>query len=155
MQKIKVSPRIGYYLAGFADGEASFNVVFRQRKDYKRSWKVSLCFNISQRDKVILALFKRHLGCGTLRMRKDGVWYYEVNNINAIIEKVIPFFEKFKFLSAKKKRDFSKFKKIATLIKEGKHLTKEGIQEILKIREEMNDGGKRRYREKHILKELK
>lgn len=155
MQKIKVSPRIGYYLAGFADGEASFNVVFRQRKDYKRSWKVSLCFNISQRDKVILALFKRHLGCGTLRMRKDGVWYYEVNNINAIIEKVIPFFEKFKFLSAKKKRDFSKFKKIATLIKKGKHLTKEGIQEILKIREEMNDGGKRRYSEKHILKELK
>lgn len=58
---------LGYYLAGFTDGEGSFNVVFRPRKDYKMPWKVSLCFNISQKDKVILSLFKRYLGCGTLR----------------------------------------------------------------------------------------
>ena len=74
---------IGYYLAGFTDGEGSFNVVFRARKDYSMPWKVSLCFNVSQRDKVILALFKRHLKCGTLRQRSDGVWYYEVNNRHA------------------------------------------------------------------------
>ncbi len=155
MKKVKVSPRIGYYLAGFADGKGSFNVVFQPRKDYKQPWKVSLCFNVSQRDKVILALFKRHLGCGTLRQREDGVWYYEVNNINAIVEKVIPFFERFKFLSARKKRDFSKFKKIASLIKEGKHLTEEGIKEILRIRRDMKDGDKRRYTEQQIIEKFK
>ena len=89
---------IGYYLAGFADGEGSFNVSFRKRQDYKNPWKISLCFNISQKDKVILALYKRYLGCGTLRSRPDGVWYYEVNNFNAICEKVIPFFTRFNFL---------------------------------------------------------
>ena len=86
-----------HYLAGFADGEGSFNVSFRKRKDYAMPWKVSLCFNVSQRDKVILALFKKHLKCGTLRGRKDGVWYYEVNNINAIEENVIPFFNQIWF----------------------------------------------------------
>ena len=88
---------IGHYLAGFTDGEGSFNVSFRPRIDYKLPWKVSLCFNISQRDEVILALFKRHLGCGTMRQRHDGVWYYEVNTFGAIVENVIPFFECFGF----------------------------------------------------------
>jgi hypothetical protein len=147
-----VPQRIGYYLAGFADGEGSFNVSFRKRGDYAMPWKVSLCFNVSQRDKVVLALFKQHLKCGTMRSRADGVWYYEVNNFTAIIENVIPFFEQFSFLSAKKRRDFAKFKQIAELIQEGKHLSKEGVGEILEIRRDMNDGGamRRKYSDDSI-----
>ena len=147
--------RIGHYLAGFADGEGSFNVSFRPRDDYLMPWKVSMCFNISQKYKVILALFKRYLQCGTLRSRPDGVWYFEVNNFNAIWENVIPFFKRFNFLSAKKKRDFAKFIHIANLFKDNRHTTKEGIQQILLIRQEMNDGGKRKYSEQEILSKFK
>ena len=150
----RVPAEIGYYLAGFSDGEGSFNVSFRPRPDYSIPWKVSLSFNVSQKDRVILALFKRHLGCGTLRGRPDGVWYYEVTNINAIVENVIPFFERFPFLSAKKKRDFAKFKQIVALMQKGAQLTKNGIREILEIRERMNDGGKRRYAHADILTSL-
>ncbi len=146
-----MNPEIGYYLAGFTDGEGSFNVSFRRRQDYKMPWKISLCFNISQKDKVILALFKHHLGCGTLRSRPDGVWYYEVNNFNAILENVIPFFKKYHFLSAKKKRDFAIFCRMAEMIKNGKHLHQDGIKEILELRREMNDGGKRKFSESEIL----
>ena len=144
----------GYYLAGFADGEGSFNISFRPRQDYKSPWKVSLCFNISQKDKVILTLFKRYLGCGTLRGRPDGVWYYEVNNFNAIWENVIPFFKRYNFLSAKKKRDFAKFCEMAEIIKRGEHIREDGIRKIIEIRREMNDGGKRKYSEKEILKKF-
>jgi len=147
----KISLEIGYYLTGFTDGEGSFNVSFRKRKDYAMPWKISLCFNVSQRDKVILALFKRHLKCGTLRSRKDGVWYYEVNNYTAITENIIPFFRRFGFLSAKKKRDFSKFRKIADLIRKKEHLNEKGIMVILEIRKTMNDGGKRKYSDGYIL----
>lgn len=147
----KIPFDIGNYLAGFTDGEGSFNVVFRPRSDYKSSWKVSLCFNISQKDEVILSLFKRHLQCGTMRSRHDGVWYYEVNNLNAILENVIPFFKKFGFLSAKKKCDFAKFCKIAELLTARRHETKDGIKEILEIRRDMNDGGKRKYTDDIIL----
>ena len=62
-ERSEMNPEIGYYLAGFADGEGSFNISFRRRQDYKLPWKISLCFNISQKAKVILALFKHHLGC--------------------------------------------------------------------------------------------
>jgi len=129
----KVPNHIAWYLAGFADGEGSFNVSFRPRSDYRLPWKVSLCFNVSQRDRVILTLFKKHLECGTMRQRKDGVWYYEVNNLTGIVENVIPFFNRFGFLSAKKKRDFSKFKKLAEIMQAGGHLTPEGVREILEI----------------------
>jgi hypothetical protein len=150
----KIPLEIGYYLAGFTDGEGSFNVSFRPRNDYSIPWKVSLCFNISQKGEVILSTFKRYLECGTLRQRKDGVWYYEVNNIESIFENVIPFFKKFQFRSAKKKRDFFKFIQIAELIKENRHLTIEGIKTILEIRKDMNDGGKRKYSEEEILSKL-
>src|SRR5215510_8903612 len=150
----QVPSDIGYYLAGFADGEGSFNVSFRPRPDFQIPWKVSVSFNVSQKDRVILALFKEHLGCGTLRSRPDGVWYYEVTNLTAVIENVIPFFERYSFLSAKKKRDFAKFKQIVALMKEGAHLTTNGIKQILAIREDMNDGGKRRHAHVDILASL-
>jgi len=157
----KLNPRqipsnLGNYLAGFTDGEGSFHVSFRYRKDYKIPWKISLSFNVSQKDQVILSQFKKHLKCGSLRERKnDGVWYYEVNNFNAIQNNVIPFFQEFGFLSAKKKRDFSKFQQIAKLIENQDHLTVEGIKKILKIRKEMNDGGKRKYSDEEILRILR
>jgi hypothetical protein len=147
-------PRIGCYLAGFADGEGSFNLSFRKRKDYAMPWKISLCFNVSQRDKVVLALFKKHLKCGTLRSRSDGVWYYEVNNFTAITGNVIPFFDRFGFLSAKKQRDFAKFKQLAELVLRKEHLNESGVNKILMIRREMNDGGagRRKYADAEIIK---
>src|SRR3989338_4449337 len=146
-----IPERIGYYLAGFADGEGSFNVSFRPRTDYLLPWKTSLCFNVSQKDRVILALFKRHLGCGTIRGRPDGVWYYEVNNLSAILQTVIPFFKKYRFLSAKKKRDFMKFCQLAALLHANAHLTADGVRKIVEIRREMNDGGNRRYTDSDVL----
>jgi hypothetical protein len=128
-------------------------VSFRRRDDYAMPWKVSLCFNVSQRDQVVLNVFREQLKCGTMRSRADGVWYYEVNTFTAIVENVIPFFDRFGFLSKKKQRDFAKFKQIAKLIQAGRHLSKEGIDEILAIRRDMNDGGamRRKYSDDSII----
>ena len=157
MLKVRNIPReIGWYLAGFADGEGSFNVSFRPREDYTLPWKVSLCFNISQRDPVVLTLCKRHLQCGTMRQRRDGVWYYEVNDFGSITGKVIPFFQRFRFQSEKKQRDFEKFVEIARLIRGRSHLRKDGIEVILRIRRSMNDGGagRRKYSDDEILRHI-
>ncbi len=152
MLKVNGIPRdVGWYLAGFADGEGSFNVSFRPREDYTLPWKVSLCFNVSQRDPVVLALYKRHLQCGTMRQRQDGVWYYEVNNLIPLVDNVIPFFNEFHFLSAKKKRDFTKFKALAELMKQGRHRSRNGIEEILAIRRGMNDRDQRKYSDEIVL----
>lgn len=51
---------LGNYIAGFVDGEGSFNVSLKKRKDYKNDWKLHPSFNISQKDRVILALFEKY-----------------------------------------------------------------------------------------------
>jgi len=142
---------LGYYFAGFVDGEGSFNLSFRKRNDYKLPWKVSLCLNVSQKDRSILALLQTQLNCGTIRYKSDEVWFFEVNNLHAIRDNVIPFFDRFGFLSAKKKRDFAIFKRMAELMLAGSHLNREGITTLLDLRRDMNDGGKRKYTESEIL----
>jgi hypothetical protein len=151
----KISDSIGYYLAGFADGEGSFNISFRPHPDFNAAWKVSACFNVSQKDKVILALFKKHLQCGTLRSRPDGVWYFEVNNLTSLKENVIPFFKKYHFLSAKKKSDFAMFQQIIMLMQQNKHLTKDGILQIMALRNKMNAAGKRKFSDEEIIQTVK
>ena len=141
-----ISPSaFSYYVAGFTDGEGSFNISFRKRSDYALPWKISACFNISQKEKRILEHIQTHLRCGTLRSRPDGIWYYEVNLLRDLREKIIPFFEKYPFISQKKTRDFRIFCEIVSLLSTNQHLSQEGIEKILTLREDMNGGGKRKY----------
>ncbi len=146
-----ITEALGFYLAGFANGEGSFNLSFRPRGDYRRPWKISLCFNVSQRDPAVLLVLREQLRCGTMRQRADGCWYYEVNNLQDLNRNVLPFFRRFGFLAPTKQRDFAKFCELTALMLEGRHLTLEGVRQILDIRRDMNDGGKRRYSEAEIL----
>tara|TARA_Y100000310_G_scaffold330981_1_gene403706 strand:- start:878 stop:1351 length:474 start_codon:yes stop_codon:yes gene_type:complete len=143
----------GYYIAGFVDGEGSFNVSLTKRKDYVGKWKITASFNVSQKDRTILAFVKKVIGCGTLRERKDGVVYYEVTNIRSLYENILPFFRKFCFLSENKKRNFAIFSKIVRKMYKKEHLNKEGFEEILQLREKLNQGvGRTR---KYTLKSVK
>jgi hypothetical protein len=138
---------LGWYFAGFADGEGSFNVSLKKDNEYRVRWHIEPSFNLSQRDKTVLFLFKKHLGVGKIRQRKDGVYYYEVRNYKALQEVIIPFFRKYKFLSSEKKKNFLLFQKIVNLMNQGAHITNNGMTQILKIREKLNEGRgrKRKY----------
>lgn len=138
---------VGNYIAGFTDGEGSFNVSVKKRLDFKQSWKLSASFNISQKDRVILAWIKHILGCGTLRSRKDGVVYYEVTNITSLYTTILPFFRRFGFRSAYRKHNFRIFSEIVSLMYTGQHNYPEGFQKILELREKLNPGigRKRKY----------
>lgn len=144
----EINPRIGNYLAGFADGEGSFNVSLRKRDDHQLGWQIVLCFNVSQKESYILSQYKKILGCGKLVQRKsDGLFMYSVTNNLSIQEKVIPFFNKYSFLSQTKKKNFALFCRIAELVFSKQYLTDEGLKKILSLREELNEGRgrKRKY----------
>ncbi len=143
----KIKPQIAWYIAGFVDGEGSFNVSLRRKPDYKLGWQPILSFNVSQKERTILALMKRHFGGGIIKQRKDGLYSYDVTNPRMIIQVIIPFFEKYRFLSQTKKKNFSLFKRIAKLMAEKKHLEPEGFRQLLKLREKLNQGKgrKRKY----------
>ncbi len=127
MLNIKEIPdHLGFYFAGFVDGEGSFHLTFRRRKDYKLPWKVSLVPQcLSERQSYPWLCLRRLLGVE--RFGKRGVESGCLRSITSIqsSEHVIPFFNKFGFLSAKKKRDFAIFKQMAELMSSNAHLDTE------------------------------
>ena len=143
----RIPNNIGWYISGFADGEGSFNVSLKRDPEYIAKWHIEPSFNISQRDISVLALCKRYFGVGTIRQRRDGVYYYEVRNCRALQERIIPFFERYQLLSATKKRNFRIFRAIVIHMSSGSHLQSDGLQAILKLRERLNEGRgrKRKY----------
>ena len=145
---------LGNWVAGFVDGEGSFNVPIRRERDRGLPWRVSLSFNVSQIGRELPELLRSVFGVGTVRDRGDGVHYFEVTRPRELFERVFPFFEQFQ-LRSPKARDLAIFREITELVLSGRHLSTEGIGDILILRSPMNRGGKRRYDEKYILDVLR
>ena len=152
----KIPQELGYYLAGFVDGEGSFNVSLRQKPDYHLKWQVVLSFNVSQRDLTNLITLKEILGCGIIKKRRDGVYSLDITTPSNVILKVIPFFREFPFRSKKAVKNFAIFCKIAALMNKGEHRNISGLKEILILRETLNEGkGRtRKYSANDVLKTL-
>ena len=130
----------GNFLAGFVEGEGSFNISLRRKADYKISWQVVLSFNVSQRDPTLLYLLKQTLECGIIKKRFDGVHSFDVTTPRDVIDNVIPFFKEFPLRSKDKLHNFNLFVEAANLMKNGEHKTKDGLLKILMIREQINLG---------------
>lgn len=146
---------IGWYLSGFSDGEGSFNISFRKKSDYKISWQPVLSFNVSQRDITVLQIMKQYFQCGIIKRRKDGLYSYDVTTPFALQSVIIPFFLKYSLFSIDKKKNFFIFKKAVELMAKKRHLSKEGLLELIDLREVINHGKgrKRKYTRENILLE--
>ena len=138
------NPRdLGHWVAGFVDGEGSFNIPIRRVRDRGMPWRIGLSFNVSQVGPAAPSLLRAVFGCGTVRGRRDGVFYFEVTTPVELDERVLPFFERFP-LRTPKAQDLVVFRQVTTLVRSGRHLTPAGFEEILALRAPMNRGGKRR-----------
>lgn len=153
----EIPQNIAWFIVGFTEGEGSFNLSVIKRGDYAFKWQLNLSFNISQKEGVLLGLIKETLKCGAIRSRSDGVYAFEVRSIDDILEKIIPFFNRFTLFSKEKKETFMVFSEIAKMMKNGEHLRPEGLKEILKLRRLMNPKStrKRKYDDEYILNSFK
>ena len=130
---------IGNFLSGFALGEGSFMIVCRPRVDYRRGWKLSAAFNVSQSDVTPLELFREQLGCGTIRKAGNDGWYLEVNTLGDIQSSVIPFFRRFPMVG-RKTVDFDLFEAAVGILSR-RPFTDSDYREVLRLREILNRGG--------------
>src|ERR1700732_3815976 len=86
---------LGHWVAGFVDGEGSFNVPIRRAQDRGMPWRIGLSFNVSPVCRAAPQRLQEVFGCGTVRGRSDGVFYYEVTTPAALEKAVLPFFDEF------------------------------------------------------------
>jgi hypothetical protein len=145
---------LGHYVAGFVDGEGSFNVPIRRERDRGLPFRVSLSFNVSQVGQEAPELLRSVFGVGTVRGRGDGVFYFEVTKPAQLEERVFPFFERFPIRGPRAK-DLAVFRQITELVQSGRHLSSRGIGEVLALRGPMNRGGKRRRTDDEIIEALR
>jgi len=150
----EVPDDLGHYVAGFVDGEGSFNVPIRRAVDRGLPFRVSLSFNVSQIGEEMPHLLRSVFGAGTVRGRSDGVWYFEITRPDELEVRALAFFERFELRSAKA-RDLAVFREITARVQAGRHLSVEGIIEILALRGPMNRGGKRRRTDDEIVEALR
>ena len=145
---------LGHYIAGFVEGEGSFNVPIIREHDRLLPWRVTLSFNVSQRGPEMAMLLMDTFGVGRKRGRGDGVFYFEVTKPDHLEERVFSFFDRFR-LRGPKALDFEVFKEITKLVQLGRHRCADGIEEILVLRSPMNRGGKRRRTDDEIIELLR
>lgn len=145
---------IGLYLSGYADGEGSFCVSFSPRPKLSTHLEVRPSFSVSQNSdrSEVLDLYLSVFQCGTIRKNPtDRTYKYEVRSLDNLIEKIIPHFYRFPLLSSKQ-RDFEKFTRICTLMKNGNHHISATLREILDLAYTMNSSGTRKYTKEFLLR---
>jgi hypothetical protein len=142
------------YFVGFVEGEGMFYIGIVHSKETKSGWQVIYFFKVSQNPigKSVLLEMKNRLDCGYVKQNSksdqtDKSLALVVRNFSDLENKVLPFFRNKLII---KKKSFEKFEKVLFLIKQEKHLKKEGLGQIIDIAHSMNTG-KRKLTKEYIL----
>ncbi|MBW2978374.1 LAGLIDADG family homing endonuclease [Candidatus Woesearchaeota archaeon] len=158
------------YICGFIDGEGCFNITIF--KNDSLSTGLTICpqfmIHVTKDNRKILNFIQKTLNSGIISFSKSS-YQRDVRNLRARdaskyrIAKINDCIKLAEFLDGKlrvKQKDLESWKKILKIIEEGRHLTKKGILEVAKIRDEMNNPQKsKRYKsyqwfEKYFNKKL-
>ena len=144
------------YISGYVDGEGCFTVSISPRPTILVGWEVRPGVSVSQngdRCEVLLEI-QDYFGCGSLRPdRSDRTLKWEVRNLSQIVTNVVPHFRRYPLRSGKR-RDFELFAEICERMALKEHLTVAGLREIVRLAEQMNPSGKRRFLPETILMNL-
>lgn len=81
--------------------------------------------------------FGEYFGCGKYYGTKGVVGNFVVTRLSDILDKIIPFYQKYPVVGVKY-LDFADFCKAAEIMKVKGHLTQEGLEQICKIKQNMN-----------------
>ena len=138
-----------YFLAGFVEGEGSFCVSIKKHHNSRFGYLVDPEFFIYQhvKGRKILEFAKQLFATGRIYPKpgNESVLVFAIDNRRSIVEKVIPFFDKYMILTAKNK-EYGLFKEIVFSLENKKHLTKEGLIEMIKLTYQIEGKGKGRKR---------
>lgn len=134
------------WIVGFTDGEGGFSVSFNFKESLNVGVETKPSFAVGQKSSSLASLEKMRnfFGCGHIRYsRGDGTYKFEVRNLDDLVNKIIPFYEKHP-LETLKKDDLTLFAEICRSMKQGFHLNEEGILKILEKAYSMNPSGHRK-----------
>lgn len=132
------------WVAGFVSGEGCFIIKTSVSRDTKTGYGVQLLFQITQdgRDELLMTSLITYFGCGRVvkNVEHNGnkVYFY-VTKLSENLDLIIPFFRQYNILG-EKVHDFEDWCRASEIIKTKGHLTKEGLDQILRLKAGTNRG---------------
>ena len=128
-----------YFVTGFCDAESCFSLNIIKNPLFKLGWKVSLVFSIHLHSKDIGLLYhiQKFFGVGNVTLHGDNSMF-QITKLADLVY-IIEHFKTYP-LKTHKYADFVLFKKAFDIIKDKKHLTLEGLHELISIRASLNKG---------------
>lgn len=128
------------WLAGFASAEGCFLVRITKAASHRSGYQVFLVFKLVQhsRDEELMRSLVDYLGCGNISIEKSAI-QYTVTKFNDLTDKIIALFEKYP-IQGIKHLDYTDFVSAMELMKNKKHLTEEGLDQIRAIKVAMYKG---------------
>ena len=144
-----------WYVTGLTEGEGCFCVSLAVRAKMRVGLEArpSYSLSLNEKDHELLTGLKEFFECGWIReSRGDRTFKYEVRSVADLADRIVPHFESFPLCGAKA-RSFAGFAEVCRMIRQGDHLGRDGMREIVRIAYEMNLG-KRRYPQSTLLRAL-
>jgi LAGLIDADG endonuclease len=145
--------RLRHFLAGFVDGEGSFNISFAKPLPVRPQWTILTKFQIYQHQnhRGVLELFQEVLGSGRI-YKKSGsdVLALTFDHRRDFQEIIIPFFRKYPL--ATKAAALEKFATVIDMLEHKEHKSFEGFEKVVRLAHSMNAEGRfRLYSPEYIL----
>jgi hypothetical protein len=126
------------WVVGFVDGEGCFHVSVNRHPEMKFGFQVLPEFVVVQHsnDRALLFALKRFFGAGAVRSNHGDRDCLRIRKLDSL-QNVCDFFMKHP-LKSRKNVDFRKFRQIVLMMLDKKHLSVEGMIEIIDVALEMN-----------------
>ena len=127
------------WIAGFTSGDGCFYIYVENNIKFRSGYRIKLRFNIVQhfRDKSLLECVSFYFNCGNILETSRGEVSFDVTKFSDNYEKISNFFSKYP-IHGIKALDFNDWKLAAEIVKSKDHLTKQGVEKIIKIKSNMN-----------------
>nr|YP_003204914.1 endonuclease [Millerozyma farinosa]CAY39284.1 Endonuclease, COX1 group I intron encoded [Millerozyma farinosa] len=126
------------WLAGFTDAEGYFNTSITYNDKYKFSHIMKMRYILDQNDEIMLNKMRNLFNVGkvTFRQKTNFTYRYTMTGLKSM-DKVILYFDK-NTLYSKKSMSYKKWKEMYMKIKNKEHLTEKGMEEIKKMKKQIN-----------------
>jgi hypothetical protein len=134
------------YILGFYEGDGSITIQFKPNKTHKTGKQIVLIFEIHQHviDVDLLTAISKFLECGKVEIgRKIGnpdTWVYRlrISSQDQIFSKLLPVLESNDMMLNKRNHDINIFKQACFIVKNKKHTTLQGLQELESIASQLS-----------------
>lgn len=129
-----------WFITGLSDSESSFIVNITKKPKYKTGYDVSLSFSIglNEKDKALLENIQSYFGIGQIYKQTHNSYSYRVQSVKDL-QVIITHFDNYPLIT-QKLADYLLFKEVVNIIQLKKHLSKEGLEKIVGIKDSINRG---------------